>query len=83
MRLGRCLPTHTGFIGCQSNVLTYFDKECSDKQTCDVLVFDNHINAQGGCIKGLQCYLEAEYRCVKGKHTLSIHSFSFIIVSFH
>ena len=68
MKLGRCLPTDTGYMGCQSNVLPHFDKECSGKEKCKTVVFDRFINAQGGCIKGLLSYLEVEYRCVKGTY---------------
>ena len=66
MEIGRCLPTDLGYLGCQSNVLSQVDKECSGKETCEIVVLDRNINAQGGCIKGLQNYLEVEYECVKG-----------------
>ena len=68
MEIGRCLPNDLGYLGCQSNVLAHFDMECSGKETCTIIVHDMYINAQGGCIKGLQSYLEVEYECVKGKH---------------
>ena len=75
MEIGRCLPTDTGYMGCKSNVLPHFDKECSGKQTCETVVFDRFINAQGGCIKGLQSYLEVEYECVKGSNVFYEHLF--------
>ena len=68
MAIGRCLPVDHGVSGCQSNVLQYFDQECSGKETCETLVVGSVINAQGGCMKYLQSYLEVEYECVKGNY---------------
>ena len=77
MRLSKCLPVDLGHMGCQSNVLSQFDQECSGKESCEVLVTDKHINAQSGCVIGLQSYLETEYNCVKGKNTINIYCSEF------
>ena len=66
MKIGRCMPVDHGVSGCQSNVLEHFDQTCSGKESCETLVFGSVINAQGGCMIGLQSYLEVEYECVKG-----------------
>ena len=66
MSLGRCLPTDLGYMGCQADVLSQFDKECSGKESCEIWATDAHINVQGGCLKGLSSYLQAQYKCVKG-----------------
>ena len=67
MKIGRCLPVDHGVLGCQSNVLPHFDQECSGKEACEALVFASFINAQSGCMKGLESYLEVKYECVKGR----------------
>ena len=66
MDIGKCLPIDHGSMGCQSDVLFNFDRQCSGKETCDVQVIDRNIKAKGGCMAGLMRYLEAEYSCVKG-----------------
>ena len=66
MKLGKCIPTNLGYLGCKADVLDVFDGKCSGENSCDVPVTNSAIQPQGGCIKGLESYLEVEYSCVEG-----------------
>ena len=67
MKLGKCLHSDLGYLGCSSDVLAQFDEQCSGKRTCEIWATDRHITAVGGCMHGLLRYLEASYSCVEGK----------------
>ena len=54
MNLGRCLPVDFGNMGCQSDVMSQFDGKCTGRESCEVWVTSAHIEAQGGCMLGLQ-----------------------------
>ena len=64
MRMGRCVKTDYGSLGCTSDVLANVDRLCSGRQHCEfrtsVLQDAKH------CPNDLINYLEASYRCVKG-----------------
>ena len=76
MKLGKCVLTDFGYLGCKANVLAAMDSKCSGQGSCDVFVTDSEIQSQGGCIKGLQSYLEVEYRCVEGFNYVLIFNLS-------
>ena len=67
LKLGRCIPTDLGYLGCQSNVLAQLDKECSGKKSCTVHVTDDYMHEEGGCLKGLSRSLTVKYTCTKGR----------------
>ena len=66
MSLGKCISTDLGYIGCKADALQVLDNECSGYSSCEVAATDKSIKPQGGCIEGLQSYLEVEYSCVDG-----------------
>ena len=66
MNTGKCLPTDLGYMGCKADVLAVLDSKCTGQKSCDVVVNDKNIKPRGGCIKGLQSYLEVEYSYVQG-----------------
>ncbi|KAK2172646.1 hypothetical protein NP493_944g02037 [Ridgeia piscesae] len=63
MRMGRCVKTDYGSLGCTSDVLANVDRLCSGRQHCEfrtsVLQDAKH------CPNDLINYLDASYRCVK------------------
>ena len=65
MQLGRCVDRDLGFLGCKTNVRNFFDDVCSGKQSCKVDV-TRITSTHQGCIKGLERYLEASFKCVSG-----------------
>jgi hypothetical protein len=80
MRLGRCLAVNYGNIGCQLNVLPQFDGWCSGQRRCEVRVSSiiDSLPQSGNafpCIRDFRGYLEASYRCVKGKDRSSLCSY--------
>ena len=72
MKLGKCILADFGYLGCKANVIPTLDGKCSGQSSCDVFVTDSEIQPRGGCIKGLQSYLEVEYTCVEGMEYLVI-----------
>ena len=65
MRVGRCIATDLGYIGCGADVMYIFDDKCSGKQSCSVRVGDENMGERSTCISGLKEYLEADYICKK------------------
>ena len=48
MKVGRCLPNDFGNIGCQADVLSILDEDCTGKSACNVAVIDRRIIKQKG-----------------------------------
>lgn len=71
MRIGRCVRTDFGYVGCQADVLNATDRLCSGRRRCTVRVADPLFErtAVVGCHAELKFYLEATYECVPGKRT--------------
>ncbi len=67
MRLGKCVQTDYGYVGCSANVLGQLDAKCSGRRTCTVGVPDKSLDISNECPKEFKTYLEANYTCVKGK----------------
>ena len=65
MRVGRCIATDLGYIGCGADVMYIFDDKCSGKQSCSVQVGDENMDERSTCISGLKEYLQADYICKK------------------
>ena len=67
MRIGRCVKTDFGFLGCYTDVLNLLDKHCSGRRTCRVDVVDPTFGNKKPCNQEFKNYLEASYECVKGR----------------
>ena len=64
MKIGRCVKHDLGYIGCATNVLDFFDEQCSGKSRCRVYVSPADIVTSQGCSDALVKYLEASHICV-------------------
>ena len=69
MRIGRCVTEDLGHLECHRDVLGMADRKCSGRHTCNVQVPDPAFETTKPCSE-LQSYLEAKYKCVKGKTTI-------------
>ena len=78
MRVGRCIVADAylaamqqvdpSIIGCSADVLSYMDRMCSGKQTCDVSVPNPALHQFKPCSsQQLTLHLEASYTCVSGQ----------------
>jgi hypothetical protein len=63
MRLGRCISGEFN-IGCSTDVISYFDAQCTGRRSCDVSV-RNLIDIHP-CQRDFTSYLDASYKCVQG-----------------
>ena len=68
MRLGRCVETDMGHVGCQSDVLQTADRRCSGRTSCEIRVPDAELEKTEPCLRELKTYLEITYRCLTGMH---------------
>ncbi|ELU18014.1 hypothetical protein CAPTEDRAFT_197654 [Capitella teleta] len=69
MRLGTCLSTNLGYLGCHSSVISKLDTLCTGKFECRMRKiakqdFGDSISTNS-CPDGLELYLEADYECVQ------------------
>jgi len=62
MRIGRCIDGDFN-IGCATDVLRYFDSQCTARQSCEVDV--RNLVDLHPCQRDFMSYLEASYRCVR------------------
>ena len=67
MRLGRCVTSDLGYLGCSSNVLAVTDTRCSGRRECQVRIPDPELDSTKPCFKELKIYLSASFTCVPGK----------------
>ena len=72
MRLGRCVETDMGYVGCQADVLQTADRRCSGRISCQVRVPDAELEKTRPCLRELKTYLEITYRCLTGTQQLLI-----------
>jgi len=80
MRVGRCITSDAYLtalqqldptsLGCSADVLSYFDRVCSGRSTCDVSVASQQLYEFRPCPGQLMMYLEADYSCLTSKMTL-------------
>lgn len=68
MRLGRCASKDLGWMGCAVDVLRLTDSRCSGQQSCEISVMDPALRELDPCPHDVTWYLEAAYRCVKGRY---------------
>ena len=75
MRIGRCVRTDFGFVGCQADVLHVTDSRCSGRRRCSVRVADSLFEQTtvSGCNAELKFYLEASYDCVPGEYLVFVN----------
>jgi len=64
MRIGRCINGDFN-IGCSKDVLSYFDAQCSTRQSCDVSI--RNLVEIHPCQRDFTSYLQASYKCIEGK----------------
>ena len=70
MRIGSCVEADLGYLGCQQNVLDLTDRKCSGRRECEIRIPDGDLDTSKPCYKELKVYLEASYKCVRGKRDL-------------
>ena len=66
MRLGRCVKTDFGFVGCAEDVLPVADGRCSGRRSCVIRVPDPIFENTRPCNEEFKSYLEAHYDCIPG-----------------
>ena len=71
MRVGRCIDGDYN-VGCATDVLRYFDGECTARRACRVDV--RNLVDLHPCQRDFMSYLEASYRCLPGRLTAPHHS---------
>jgi len=64
MRVGRCVTSDRGHIGCISDATPYLDTICSGKQECSVQGIDSGLFELNTCPEDYPPYLEVVYDCV-------------------
>jgi len=65
MRLGRCVTTTFGYIGCYRDVMDLMAQRCTGYQRCKIPIPDPMLENSITCNPDLKNYLEASYRCIK------------------
>ena len=70
MKMGRCVETAMGFVGCFRDVLGLTDQRCSGKRTCDIYIPNAEFEATRPCLKELKSYMEASYVCLPSESDL-------------
>ena len=67
MRKTRCITGVYGHtMGCSADVTTHLESLCSGRTNCTVVVGTLDLVAQP-CNKDFKSYLEASYKCARGK----------------
>ena len=67
MEMGRCINKFFDEVGCKTNVLIYLDSLCSGRRSCLINVAEIALQGFRPCSEELTSYLEASYRCEKGR----------------
>lgn len=70
MRIGRCVTSGFGYIGCKTDVRQYLDSKCSGRRECQIALPDPILFKRQPCPPDLTAYLEVTYACVPGKALL-------------
>ena len=63
MQLGRCVRKDYGHLGCHADVTDILNSRCSRKQSCNISLPDNELEATIICASDLVKYLAANYSC--------------------
>lgn len=77
MAVGRCIPINYE-IGCHMDVLGFMDSLCSGRQTCHLRLPDEDLGKYQPCQRGLESYLQLNYRCIAGTQQIAPTSFHHI-----
>ncbi len=67
MKIGRCVKSDFGFLGCYSDVTKNMDHQCSGRTDCQVKVVDPTFDSIQPCNEEFKNYLETSYQCIKGE----------------
>jgi len=70
MQLNRCVTTDYGYIGCGSDVTDILAGKCSGRRHCRIFNLEVLFSGAKVCPPDLKGYLQAQFRCAKGKLTL-------------
>ena len=67
MRIGQCVATDYGYVGCHVNVTSVLEKRCSGRRECWVRVPDAELDDLSECPPEFKTYLEVIYDCFPGR----------------
>ena len=70
MRIGRCVRTDFGFVGCYADVIDIVAMRCSGRRQCSLRVPDPLFERTTGCNAEFKSYFEVAYTCVPGRPTV-------------
>jgi len=70
MKIGDCITSNYGHIGCATDVTSDFERACSGRRRCQIGVITLH--DRRSCPKDFKSYLEAHYDCVRGLNVYHI-----------
>lgn len=72
MRRGRCVQMEASERSCFIDVLSYVDKQCGGRRSCDITLPNRDLEMMtSSCSKELTQYLEISYHCQEGKNAVS------------
>jgi len=71
MRLGRCVRTDYGYIGCSTDVTDVLAGRCSGRRRCYVVNIEVLFAASNACPADLKSYVEVSYSCTIGQSVSS------------
>ena len=70
MRMGRCVKTDFGFVGCYADVMPKAERRCSARRRCTISVPDAIFDGMRPCNDDLKSYFEARFKCISGKYII-------------
>ena len=73
MRLGRCVRTDYGYVGCKTDVRGHFDSICSGRRSCHLRLPDPALDDLKECPHEFKTYLEANFTCLPGTNLFDYH----------
>lgn len=66
MKIGRCVRSSYGYLGCAVDARRFMDGRCSGRRQCQFVVPDPALYAMQPCPDDFTSYLETAYSCVEG-----------------
>jgi len=66
MRSGRCIKQNYGHVGCEADVTSFVEDECSGRRHCEFPVAQL-LSVAAPCPPDVTSYLDASYSCIKGE----------------
>ena len=68
MKIGKCVQTDYGHVGCNADVMQHTDRRCSGKRKCQIPIPDPVLDkVKSNCPKEFKLYLQIFYECMQGK----------------